>query len=279
MLQKRTADDWTPEAIRRFWDWYSPRPETQKRYFSRQVGRALTRVLQLSGGLKGRVLDFGCGPGYLLQRMCERSGVTCEGVDFSPRSIEETRKRLEGVKNFAGAQAIDKLPTPLAAARFDGLTCIETVEHLTDSQLNELLGEVLRVLKPGGIALFSTPFNEDLERSQNYCPFCESEFHNMQHLRSFEPAELHDTLTASGFDVLFCEGLDLWRFQKGKGRKLVDYSMRDVFGSIARGFVKTGAALGDALSSRAFPDKRAFRSRVRLGPHLIAMARKPAERG
>lgn len=273
---KRTAEDWTPEAIRRFWEWQAPRPETQKQYFSRQVGRALARVLRLAGGLRGEVLDFGCGPGYLLQRMCQGGATRAYGVDYSPGSVEETRKRLGSERSFGGAEAIDALPTQFPDGKFDAVTCIETVEHLRDGQLGALLAELLRLMKPGGTAMFTTPCSEDLERAQAYCPFCDSEFHNMQHMRVFSPADLHDTLTAAGFDVKFCEGIDLWRFQPPKGRKLVDYSLRDVVGGLARSVGKGLAATGDMISSRPFPENRAFRRCVKPGPHLVAVAVKPS---
>jgi len=273
---KRTAEDWTPEAIRRFWEWQAPRPELQKQYFSLQVGRALAGVFELAGGRRGEVLDFGCGPGYLLQQLCAGGDVRVHGVDFSPRSVEEAARRMQGVPEFAGAQAIEALPTKFPDAQFDGLTCIETVEHLRDDQLHGLLAEVRRLLKPGGIAMFSTPCNEDLERAQAYCPFCDSEFHNMQHLRYFSPPSLRTLLEGAGLEVLFCDGLDLWRYQPRKGRRFIDLSLRDVLGDLLGAARRVCASVVDALFRPEFSRKLAFRARLRPGPHLIAVARMPA---
>jgi SAM-dependent methyltransferase len=274
MPLKRTAGDWTPETVRRFWEWHSTRPERQKRYFSRQVGDALVRVLELAGGLRGNILDFGCGPGYLMEQMCGYDGVTCHGVDYSTRSVEEARKRLAGVKSLAAVEVIRELPAPFPDAHFDSLTCIETIEHLSDGQLRALLAEVYRLLKPDAVAMFTTPCNEDLEGAQTYCPFCESEFHNMQHVRVFSPDQLRTLLARIGFHVLYCDGLDLRRFQQGQHRKLVDWSMRDTVVSLVR-LARWGvAAMLDTLTRTQFPDSRRFRVRVVPGPHLIAVVRK-----
>lgn len=273
MAIKRTAADWEPDKIRRFWDWYSPRPETQRQYFSRQVGPALANLLEMAGGLKGRVLDFGCGPGYLLEQLCRRGHARCEGVDFSARSVAEATARLDGKPAFAGARCVSGIPTDLPADTFDGLTCIETIEHLPEAGQKPLLAEVNRLLKPGGVALFTTPCSENLEAAQMYCPFCDSEFHNMQHMRAIAPADLAVALREVGFEVLFCDGIDLLQYQRLKARGILRTSLKDVLAMAARLALRVGDVFG---SKGPFPASRAFRARRRPGPHLVAIARKPA---
>lgn len=275
MTTRRTEADWTPEVVRRFWNWFAPRAEHEDVYFSRQVGAALVRILRLAGALRGKILDFGCGPGYLLHAICEQSDVLGYGVDYSPVSVERTCKRVGSLANFRGASVIDGFPVPFDAEFFDAITCIETIEHVPSRDLEPLLREIFRLLKPAGTALFTTPCDEDFDGAQSYCPFCDSEFHRMQHLRPFGPADLREALEAAGFEVVFCAGVNLWRFQAARRRALIDYSARDVARAL---YTNARGALGEfaeRVVQEPFPHNFAFKARLTPGNNLVAVTRKP----
>lgn len=86
-----------------------------------------------------RLLDVGCGPGFLMLFLQEL-GVEVEGVDFAPTSIElappEIRDRI-------GISATDRLPYPDAS--FDLVVCREVMEHLTVLQVRRTVAEICRV--------------------------------------------------------------------------------------------------------------------------------------
>lgn len=274
MTTRRTEADWTPEVVRRFWNRFAVQAEHESCYFSHQVGPALVRILELAGALRGRILDFGCGPGYLLRAICEQPGVRGYGVDYSPVSVEQTCKRVGPLASFGGARVLDAFPAPFDGDFFDAITCIETLEHVPSPALQPLLAEIARLLKPSGTALFTTPCDEDFDRAQAYCPFCDSEFHRMQHFRAFSPTEVREALHAAGFEVVFCAGVNLERFQTAPPRALIDYSARDVARAVYAG---TRGALGDLagrLVQAPFPHNRAFTARLSPGSNLVAVARK-----
>ena len=49
----------------------------------------------------------------------------------------------------------DPLRLPFAAGRFDLVTCLDVIEHISDDV--RMMEELARVLKPGGAVLFTTP--------------------------------------------------------------------------------------------------------------------------
>lgn len=273
--EPRQPGAWTADSVRRFWQWQATSPQHAKNYFSRNLGHALRNLLKATGALRGRVLDFGCGPGFLLQKLTRIRGLELEGVDFSAQSVEEAEKRLKDLPGFKGAKAIDSLPTFHADNTFDMVTCIEVVEHLTDDQLAGTIREVHRLLRPGGTAVVTTPCDEDLQASENFCPFCNSTFHNMQHMRAFKPAELAGRLKDAGFQVVFCDGIDLPRFQPERRPKWLDKSLRYMGGVTARAMRDVCAMAADAMTRRPFPLNARFRVRARPGDNLVAVARKP----
>ncbi|MCB9893278.1 MAG: class I SAM-dependent methyltransferase [Planctomycetes bacterium] len=274
MVQHRTAQDWTGEEVRRLWGWISSRKDMIGTYFSRHKGRALRNLLLSTQHLKGRVLDFGCGPGFLLNRLCRLKGLECEGLDFSPKNAEVTRERLGDNPRFKGATVVDGLPSPYDDQCFDVITCIEVIEHLTEDQFAETIREIHRLLKSGGMALFTTPHDEQLENAQNYCPFCDSQFHRWQHLRAFSASDLRQRLTEAGFEVAFCQGINLERFQPPKKRGLLDMGVAYVAGKLWRGMRDACAWLIDKTTGRKFPGNLRFTTRVTPGPHLIAIVRR-----
>jgi SAM-dependent methyltransferase len=86
-----------------------------------------------------RVLDLGCGPGFLMQLLHER-GIDVHGVDFSPASIELAPPEVAGLIQIGAADALD-----LPAESFDLVICREVLEHLTVLQVRRTVAEACRV--------------------------------------------------------------------------------------------------------------------------------------
>jgi SAM-dependent methyltransferase len=100
-------------------------------------------------GRAGRALDLGCGDGRLAAGL-DAAELTL--ADVSSVALERAARRLPG----AVAVELDPdAPLPLADASFDLVLCAETIEHVRDVQL--LLSEVRRVLRPGGRLALTTP--------------------------------------------------------------------------------------------------------------------------
>ncbi len=263
--------NWTSEKIQRFWEYYGRRTDLQPEYFSFQVGAGLTSFLRHTGRLRegATVLDYGCGPGFLVQHLLGQ-GVRCYGTDSSPEAVQLTNQKVHADDKWMGATVVTSPPLPYPDAHFDVVTCLETLEHLDDATLKVVISEVRRLLKRGGVALFTTPNEEDLTRSFILCPFCNTEYHKVQHLRSFSADSLRAVLESLGFNVLFCRGVNLWEFQRAlPGWK--DRSYRDA----KDWFVGRWNGLLDKIRPRAFPFGCVFKGQAGKGgphgPHLCAV--------
>jgi tellurite methyltransferase len=110
----------------------------------------------LKGRFDGRtsVLDAGCGGGRNIVHLL-RCGLDVHGVDRDPEAVRETRRLAAELApalpetNFVVAE-VDALPHP--DGRFDAVIS-SAVLHFADDErhFDAMLGEVWRVLAPGGL--------------------------------------------------------------------------------------------------------------------------------
>jgi SAM-dependent methyltransferase len=111
--------------------------------------------LDLLGVWSGaRVLDVGCQVGRLMLRL-QRRGCVAMGVDIVQRDVASGRRNLAGAEPRAHFLLADGGRLPFVDASFDFVTCTETLEHAADPAM--MLGELVRVLRPGGRLALSVP--------------------------------------------------------------------------------------------------------------------------
>lgn len=195
---------WTPEHVKRFWDYTASNPAHRALYFSHMAGDALIRLVQSSRvKLSGRILDFGCGLGFLLEKLVAR-GIACEGADFSKTSLEQARRLLKGNPLLQGLTHVPELPAPLPGNAFDVVFVLELVEHVLDEELDALGEEMHRIIKPGGAIVISTPNQEDMKLGETICPQCGCIFHRWQHVRSWSAESLTAWAQKAGFKPVAC---------------------------------------------------------------------------
>jgi 2-polyprenyl-3-methyl-5-hydroxy-6-metoxy-1,4-benzoquinol methylase len=93
----------------------------------------------------GTVLDVGCGNGMLLKDFIDK-GWKASGVDLSPWA--QKGAKLYGYKLYTCELEKSQLPDN----SFDVVVSTSTLEHIPQPYLH--VKEILRVLKPGGLAYF-----------------------------------------------------------------------------------------------------------------------------
>jgi len=110
-------------------------------------------VLDRRGVAHGRALDVGCGAGFIAEELAA-GGFAVTGIDPSRVAIEAARAHAarSGLDIEYAVGAGEELP--FADAAFDLVFCCDVLEHVAD--LDRVIDETARVLRPGGLYLFDT---------------------------------------------------------------------------------------------------------------------------
>jgi SAM-dependent methyltransferase len=114
---------------------------------------------------RGRVLDVGCGTGFLLEKLAGR-GFSGIGIDLSPESVEHATRRL------AEIGAADRLTAVVGSAYepppgpFDLIALTDVLEHLEDPRA--CLAALRAQLAPDGLLVISTPNRRSLPGARRW---------------------------------------------------------------------------------------------------------------
>lgn len=111
-------------------------------------------VERLNLGLRARVLDVGCGPGWLSEFLV-RCGYSVTGIDISEDMVEIARDRIASIDGPIGenvepvaefhAMPVQEMPW---SDRFDAAVLYDTMHHFDDEVLT--LNVIRKTLVPGG---------------------------------------------------------------------------------------------------------------------------------
>lgn len=103
----------------------------------------------------GAFLDAGCGDGRYLAMLPAGSTTRRVGVDISSRILETARSQCDAELYQANLERL-----PFAEAEFDLVLCSQVIEHVVDA--SAAVGELARVLRPGGTLILSTDNRRNL---------------------------------------------------------------------------------------------------------------------
>ena len=156
----------TIQLVARYWDknvanWKVAKDLTVgSREFFKEVERYrfekldyLPRLVDYAGYAGQQVLDLGCGLATDSSRFAAgKANVT--GIDISPTAIDLARKNFAQRQLDGDFSAMNGESLEFADASFDFVYC-HTVLHFTPNPA-AMIGEIQRVLKPGGTAFLMT---------------------------------------------------------------------------------------------------------------------------
>lgn len=100
-----------------------------------------------------RVLDLGCGGGFMAQALADR-GARVTGVDPSAGAIAAARRQAASTGRDIAYVVAPGERLPFRGAAFDIVVCVDVLEHVDD--MPRVIAEIRRILAPEGLFLFDT---------------------------------------------------------------------------------------------------------------------------
>lgn len=141
-------------------DWWSDRLRWVRTLKAMVPGRLAWFDRQIDWSGK-RVLDLGCAGGFMAEALAER-GAEVTGIDPAAKAIEAARAHAAQTGHQIRYDVGVGEALPYEDAGFDAVVCVDVLEHVQD--LAQVLAEVSRVLRPGGLFLFDTINRNPLAR-------------------------------------------------------------------------------------------------------------------
>lgn len=122
----------------------------ESHFYYQAINNLVLRLLRREGVKSGnKVLDAGCGTGGLLLKLSKE--YEAEGIDISNEALKFCKLR----KVRANAGSLEKLP--FKNESFNAVTSIDVIYHKFIKDDTKAIGELSRVLKPGGILILRAP--------------------------------------------------------------------------------------------------------------------------
>jgi SAM-dependent methyltransferase len=139
----------------------------------------------------GPACDLGCGPGHVARYLHERGVQVC-GVDLSPAMVERARGLTPAVEFRQG----DLMALDAPDGAWAGIAAFYSLIHIPRGDLLRALGELRRVLRPGGILLLAFHIGDEAVHLDEWWghQVCVDFFF-------FRPDEMAGDLRAAGFEI------------------------------------------------------------------------------
>jgi SAM-dependent methyltransferase len=155
-LYNSTYDNFGAEVIRRVREGAFGEDIGQTSWLTADEHRKFFGKLGLGAG--DAALDVACGSGGPALFMARTTGCHVTGVDVNEHGVAAANAAARAAalttrSSFICSDASERLP--FADASFDVIVCIDAINHLRDRP--RLLRDWLRVLRPGGRALYTNP--------------------------------------------------------------------------------------------------------------------------
>src|SRR5438105_4130023 len=132
------------QSIYGYFDYLSERQRKQQAYQS--LVREVRDLLPGFEFARSRLLDVGCGLGYLMD-VAQDAGFDVQGIDVNPAAIAAIRRKFQFAVERGELSTLDAEP-------FDVVTMMDVIEHLVDPFT--AMTHVNRLLNLGGLTVICT---------------------------------------------------------------------------------------------------------------------------
>ena len=165
-------------------------------------------LIRRHGAADPVVAEWGCGLARIVRPLQRLTGWPTTGFDYNAASITWCARHVPGIA-FHKNELDPPLPVP--AKSFDALYCISVFTHLPEDLHMAWIGEIRRVLKPGGllIASFHSDQVVDRLRPSEAARFRAGELVVRSHRRkggrlfaAYHPRAFIEGKLLQGFDIL-----------------------------------------------------------------------------
>jgi 2-polyprenyl-3-methyl-5-hydroxy-6-metoxy-1,4-benzoquinol methylase len=171
---------------REFWNqWNVEHREEAQGFVSLRQAEIVTGWLAGESGL--RILDVGCGSGWMSERLLPYGEVTA--VDLADEVIGHAQVRAPDVTFVA-----DDFMTVDVGSNFDVIVCMEVLSYVADQ--HRFLERIRSLLTPGGRLMLTTENRPVLQRFNRLAPAGRARFY-----RLVGRPELRDLMRAAGLNV------------------------------------------------------------------------------
>jgi SAM-dependent methyltransferase len=169
----------------RFYDEYFRIEDSHWWFVGRRriIAAVLDRELGTRNAADRRILDVGCGTGYMLGFLSRWGEVT--GADADSTAVAYARGR-----GVATVCKIERDALPFDDGSFDVVSAFDVLEHVADDGM--IIGEMARVLRPGGTAIVTVPAYRLLWGAQDEIS---------HHYRRYARRELRELLVRAGLEI------------------------------------------------------------------------------
>lgn len=145
-----------------------------------------------------RILDIGCGVGYLEHYLLSQGFQDVECIDLSGEQIAIAKQKLteygidfSGKIKFVVANAFDYLRR---SDRYDVVAMFDVIEHFAKEEIGQLLELSYAALRPGGLLLLRT-INADNPLFGRFF------YHDFTHETPFTPDSIRQCMAGAGFKI------------------------------------------------------------------------------
>ncbi|THH39385.1 class I SAM-dependent methyltransferase [Neolewinella litorea] len=161
-------------------DYFAAPPDPATRHENQRLHEVILRHLPAAARV---VLDVGCGSAWVARELLGRKDAVIS-FDLALRNTTEALRLYPAPSHFAVTG--DVLALPFQDNSVDAIISSEVIEHVPE--VTPYLENLIRVVRPGGTIILSTPYNETIQYS--LCVHCNRPTPLHAHLHSFNEARV-----------------------------------------------------------------------------------------
>ena len=156
-------------------DYFAPPADPATVHESDRLHQAILREVPAAAQV---ILDVGCGSAWVARELLPRKEAVIS-FDVAIRNTTEALRHYPAPNHFAVTG--DAFDLPFRDDSVDAIVSSEVMEHVPD--VPRYLDNLIRVVRPGGTIVLSTPYNEKIQYS--LCIHCNRPTPLHAHLHSF----------------------------------------------------------------------------------------------